>query len=105
LTVNRNLTLTTTVQQCKFYILTTDLLVLTVTGKRQTRPPVRERPTSTSLQPSDSNEDLVLSPRWVLYSKTDWPTDRRSNTSLTLTTTQLRVSGREWSMSLVNCED
>jgi hypothetical protein len=38
----------------------------------------RERPTSTSLQLSDSNKDLVLSPRWVLYSKTDWPTDRRS---------------------------
>jgi hypothetical protein len=38
----------------------------------------RERPTSTSLQQSDSNKDLVLSPRWVLYSKTDWPTDRRS---------------------------
>jgi hypothetical protein len=24
------------------------------------------------------NKDLVVSPRWVLYSKTDWPTDRRS---------------------------
>jgi hypothetical protein len=35
----------------------------------------RERPTSTSLQRSDSNKDLVLSPRWVLYSKTDWPTE------------------------------
>jgi hypothetical protein len=27
---------------------------------------------------SDSNKDLVVSPRWVLYSKTDWPADRRS---------------------------
>jgi hypothetical protein len=26
----------------------------------------RERPTSTSLQVSDSNKDLVLSPIWVL---------------------------------------
>jgi hypothetical protein len=25
-----------------------------------------------------SNKDLVVSPRWVLYSKTDWPADRRS---------------------------
>jgi hypothetical protein len=31
----------------------------------------RKRPTSTNLQLSDSNKDLVLSPRWVLYSKTD----------------------------------
>jgi hypothetical protein len=38
----------------------------------------RRRPTSTNPQLSDSNKDLVLSPRWVLYSKTDWPTDRRS---------------------------
>jgi hypothetical protein len=34
----------------------------------------RERPTSISLQLSNSNKDLVLSPRWVLYTKTDWPT-------------------------------
>jgi hypothetical protein len=25
-----------------------------------------------------SNKDLVLSHRWVLYSKIDWPTDRQS---------------------------
>jgi hypothetical protein len=24
------------------------------------------------------NKNLVLSPGWVLYTKTDWPTDRRS---------------------------
>jgi hypothetical protein len=30
----------------------------------------RERPTSTHPQLSDSNKYLVLSPRWVLYSKT-----------------------------------
>jgi hypothetical protein len=35
----------------------------------------RERPTSTSPQLSNSNKDLVLSPRWVLYSKTDRPTE------------------------------
>jgi hypothetical protein len=56
-------------------ILTRDLLLLTKSGKRQTRPLVRERSTSTSLQLSDSNKDLVLSPRCVLYSKTDWPTE------------------------------
>jgi hypothetical protein len=44
----------------------------------------KERPTSTSLQLSDSNKDLVLSPRWVLYSKTDWLTDRWSLTKLWL---------------------
>jgi hypothetical protein len=38
----------------------------------------RERPTSRNRQLPDGNKDLVLSPRWVLYSKTDWPTDRRS---------------------------
>jgi hypothetical protein len=27
---------------------------------------------------NNNNKDLVLSPRLVLYSKTDWPTDRRS---------------------------
>jgi hypothetical protein len=36
----------------------------------------RERPTSTNPQMSDSNKNLVVSPRWVLYSKLDWPTDR-----------------------------
>jgi hypothetical protein len=36
----------------------------------------RERPTSTSLQLSDTNKDLVLKPRRVLYSKTDWQTGR-----------------------------
>jgi hypothetical protein len=29
-----------------------------------------------------TNKYLVVSPRWVLYSKTDWPTDRRSNIRL-----------------------
>jgi hypothetical protein len=38
----------------------------------------RERPTSTNPQLPDSNKNLVVSPRWVLYSKLDWPTDRRS---------------------------
>jgi hypothetical protein len=32
-------------------------------------------PTSTSLQLSDRNKDLVLIPTWVLYTKTDWLTD------------------------------
>jgi hypothetical protein len=38
----------------------------------------RERPTSRNPQLSDSNKNLVVSPGWVLYSKTDWPTDCRS---------------------------
>jgi hypothetical protein len=38
----------------------------------------RERRTSTNPQLSDSHKVLVLSPRRVLYSKTDWPTERRS---------------------------
>jgi hypothetical protein len=38
----------------------------------------RERPTSTNPQLSDSNKNLVVSPRWVLDTKTDWLTDRRS---------------------------
>jgi hypothetical protein len=38
----------------------------------------RERSTSTNPQLCDSNKNLVVSPRLVLYSKPDWPTDRRS---------------------------
>jgi hypothetical protein len=38
----------------------------------------RERPKSTNPQLSDSNKNVVVGPRWVLYSKIDWPTDRRS---------------------------
>jgi hypothetical protein len=38
----------------------------------------RGRPKSTNPQLSDNNKDLAVSPRWVLYSKTDWPADRRS---------------------------
>jgi hypothetical protein len=38
----------------------------------------RERSTSTNMQLSYSNKNLFLSPRRVLYSKTDWPTNRRS---------------------------
>jgi hypothetical protein len=38
----------------------------------------RERPTSTNPQLSFSSKNLTGSPRWVLYSKTDRPTDRRS---------------------------
>jgi hypothetical protein len=45
--------------------------------QRQTRRQ-RGRPKSTNPQLSDNNKDLVVRPRWVLYSKTDWPTDRRS---------------------------
>jgi hypothetical protein len=37
----------------------------------------RERLTLTNPQLSDSNKNLVVSPGWVLYIKTDWSTDRR----------------------------
>jgi hypothetical protein len=47
-------------------------------SKRQTRPLVRECPKSTNPQLADANKNLVVSPRRVFYSKTDWPTDRRS---------------------------
>jgi hypothetical protein len=66
---------------CKIQIVHTDNRLITVDCDWQTTDPSsrqRERPTSTRLQMSDSNKDLVLSPRWVLYSKIDWPTDRRS---------------------------
>jgi hypothetical protein len=38
----------------------------------------RQRPISTNPQLSVSNKNLIVSPRWVLYSKAEWPTDRRS---------------------------
>jgi hypothetical protein len=38
----------------------------------------RGRTKSTNPQLSDNNRDLVVSPRRVLYFKTDWLTDRRS---------------------------
>jgi hypothetical protein len=40
-------------------------------------PRQRENPTSTNPQMSDLNKIMVVSPRWVLYSVTDWPNDRR----------------------------
>jgi hypothetical protein len=43
--------------------------------KRQIRPLVRE---SVPHQMPDSNKNLVVSPRWTLYSETEYPTDRRS---------------------------
>jgi hypothetical protein len=47
--------------------------------KRQTRPLVRESaPHQQTRNWPDSNKNLIVSPRWVLYSKTHWPTDRRS---------------------------
>jgi hypothetical protein len=42
---------------------------------------VKDRPDLSSErapQLSDSNKNLVISPRWVLHTKIDWPTDRRS---------------------------
>jgi hypothetical protein len=38
----------------------------------------RGRPTRTDRNYHTGNKDLVVSPKWVLCSKTDWPADRRS---------------------------
>jgi hypothetical protein len=47
--------------------------------KGQTRPLVRKGAKNQQTRNCHtSNKDLVVSPRWVLYSKTDWPADRRS---------------------------
>jgi hypothetical protein len=59
-------------------IVHTDKRLITADCVWQTTDPSsrqRERRISTSLQLSDSNKNLVISPRWVLYSKTDWPTE------------------------------
>jgi hypothetical protein len=70
------------------YLLTRDLLLLTESGKRRPVHSSERAPTSTSLQLSDSNKDLVLSPRWVLYSKADWLTEPSViNITFTLTLT------------------
>jgi hypothetical protein len=37
-----------------------------------------ERATHINKPASVSNKNLIVSPRWVLYSMADWPTDRRS---------------------------
>jgi hypothetical protein len=48
-------------------------------SKRQTRPLVRESAPHQQIRNCLTvKKNLVVSPRWVLYSKTDWPTDRRS---------------------------
>jgi hypothetical protein len=57
----------------------------------------RGRPTRTRPQLSDSNKNLVVSPRWVLYSKTHWPTDM----TLTLTLTSLSLLSIDGPMFLV----
>jgi hypothetical protein len=47
--------------------------------KSQTRPLVREgAPQEQDRNCHTSNKDLVVSPKCVLYTKTDWPADRRS---------------------------
>jgi hypothetical protein len=47
-------------------------------------PPSRQggHPTSTSPQMFDRNENLILSPKWVADTKSDLPTDRRSQRNL-----------------------
>jgi hypothetical protein len=38
----------------------------------------RNAPTKKKKNKTTTFKHLVASPRWVLYAKTDWPTDRRS---------------------------
>jgi hypothetical protein len=48
-------------------------------SKRQTRPLVREGARHQQTRNCQALiKNLVESPRWVLYSKTDWPTDCQS---------------------------
>jgi hypothetical protein len=56
----------------------TALLRTSSNCKWQTRPLVRGGVPNTHPQLSDRNKNLVLNTRWVIYSKTDWPTDHRS---------------------------
>jgi hypothetical protein len=61
---------------CKMQIVHTDKRLNTAdSGKLRPVFSSERAPTLTSLQLSNSNKDLVLSPRWMLYSKTDWPTE------------------------------
>jgi hypothetical protein len=49
------------------------------TYKGQTRPLVREGASQEQDRKCHTcDKDLVVSPRWELCSKTDWPADRRS---------------------------
>jgi hypothetical protein len=61
-----------------------------------------EPPTSTNPQMSHSNKNLVVSPRWVLYSKIDWTTDRRSYVRLRL---RLRLRLSETQFCTGGCEE
>jgi hypothetical protein len=57
----------------------TALARVSSTYKRQIRPLVREgAPQEQDRNCLTSNKDLDVSPKWVLYSKTDWPAYRRS---------------------------
>jgi hypothetical protein len=62
----------------------TDLLLLTMIQANDISHQ-RKRPTSRNLKLSDRNKDLVLSPTWMLYTKTDWPTDVGLDITLILT--------------------
>jgi hypothetical protein len=53
----------------------------------------RECPKSTNPRLSDSNKNLVVRPRWVLYSMTYWSTDRRSNIRLRLSLVRCEIYG------------
>jgi hypothetical protein len=75
--------------------------------KRHTRPHQREHHTSTNPQLSDSNKNLAVSPRCVLYSKTEWPTDRLTvgrNVRLRIVSRVPEVEVSSWSSSGVPSE-
>jgi hypothetical protein len=50
----------------------------------------KNRPKSTNPQLSESNKNLVVSPRWMFYSKRYWPTDSRSQYK---TQPQIQIKG------------
>jgi hypothetical protein len=70
---------------------------------RTTEPLSRQRERSTSVSPqlSNRNKDLVLSPRWVLYSKKDWPTEPSVVTLLWLSlwAPERQVTPHLWQLS------
>jgi hypothetical protein len=51
------------------------------------------RPTTWRLQTSDSNKNLFVGPRRRPDTKTDWPTDRRSQNNLNLNLNAWGITG------------
>jgi hypothetical protein len=65
-----------------------------LTNNRPVLSSERESPYQQTRNCLTVTKDLVLSPRWVLYSKTDWPTDRQTDSDW------LSCNYRTWGQSL-----